>query len=166
MKRAGDSSYNISDKRMGQNEAVGARSAMRSTHSEVDSAFKRNQSISGNAKTFYQKRLSNNPNYKNASNMSRAASAIDAPQMRNTTSAFNAKLHQLDRANRSGAHKNNILLQSHYGLSGNNSGGFGFAHIEYKAFRRQESTDLLSGCKVQILSSELRVLRLYCNKGL
>lgn len=58
--------------------------------------------------------------------MSRAASALDATQQRSATnSAFNYRPGNLDRAVRSGAHKNQILLQSHYGLSGNNS-SFGF----------------------------------------
>lgn len=120
MKRAGDSSYNIlsSQARVATqfNEATnnGPRSTKRSQNrsEQLDAAANRNLTTSANAKTFYNKRSSNNPTYKNAAaHMSRAASAIDAAQMRSTAqSAFNYKLNNLERANRSGAHKNQILL--------------------------------------------------------
>lgn len=133
MKR-GDSSYNIlaGQGRMAQvNEALnnGPRSTKRSqAHSELlDPTMHRNQSGSGNGRTFYKKRLSSNANYKRqTAGLSRAASALDATQQRSgANSGFNYQPGNLERAVRSGAHKNQILLQSHYGLSGNNS-TFGF----------------------------------------
>ena len=136
MKR-GDSSYNISagQGRMAtqaQDAFINEpRSTKRSQNNSelMNHTLHRNQSVSGggHGKPFYKKRLSNNAIYKKTTTqMSRAASALDATQQRSTTnSGFNYRPGNLDRAVRSGAGKNPILLQSHYGLSGNNS-TFGF----------------------------------------
>ena len=72
--------------------------------------------------------------------MSRAASAIEATQVSSATqSAYNAKLNNLERTNRSGAQKNHILLQSHYGLSAGNTSAFGFH--QGKKFRGLNSSN-------------------------
>lgn len=117
MKRAGDSSYNIMPSRSrtaaipNEAQSKGVRSSNRS---QVDSELIESAFAKSNSRTFYKKRPSNNAGYKNtgpttaAANMGRAASAIDANQMRNTTqSGFNFKQSNVDRQlNRSGVHKN------------------------------------------------------------
>lgn len=151
MKRAGDGSYNIMAGRSRTaaipNEALsnGHRSSKRSqVESElIDSAFAKNAQAAGHARTFYKKRASNNAGYKNTTtHMGRAASAIDAAQVRNTSqSAFNYKGNNLDRSgNRSGIHKNQALLQSHYGLSANIANNSSFGFYQGKKFRGLNST--------------------------